>query len=65
MRKVPLAPWKPERIRETLVVPKDAGTWALVIDIVDDVSGSYAALGRAPAVALFEVVPPRGIAPVE
>jgi hypothetical protein len=65
LRKVPLAPGKVERIRETLVVPTDAGTWALVIDIVDDVSGSYAALGSAPAVALFEVVPPRGIAPVE
>jgi hypothetical protein len=65
LRKVPLAPGKLERIRETLVVPTDAGTWALVIDIVDDVSGSYAALGSAPAVALFEVVPPRGIAPVE
>ncbi len=65
LRKVPLAPGTLERIRETLVVPKDVGRWALVIDIVDDVAGSYAALGSAPAVALFEVVPPRGIEPVE
>jgi hypothetical protein len=65
LRKLPLAPGALERIRETLVVPKEAGSWALVIDIVDDVAGSYAALGSAPAVALFEVVPPRGIAPVE
>ena len=46
-------------------MPKAAGRWALVIDIVDDVAGSYAALGSAPAVALFEVVAPRGIDPVE
>jgi hypothetical protein len=65
LRELPLAPGALERIRETLVVPSEAGSWALVIDIVDDVAGSYAALGSAPAVALFEVVPPRGIAPVE
>ena len=65
LRKVPLAPGALERIRETLVVPREVGRWALVIDIVDDVAGSYAALGSAPAVALFEVVAPRGIAPVE
>ena len=65
LRKVPLAPGTLERVRETLVVPRDAGRWALVVDIVDDVAGSYAALGSAPAVALFEVVPPRGIAVVE
>ena len=46
-------------------MPKEVGRWALVIDIVDDVAGSYAALGSAPAVALFEVVAPRGIEPVE
>jgi hypothetical protein len=63
--KAPLAAGALERIRETLVVPKEVGRWALVIDVVDDVAGSYAALGSAPAVALFEVVPPRGLAPVE
>ncbi len=65
LRKVPLAPGALERIRETLLVPRDVGRWALVIDIVDDVVGSYAAIGSAPAVALFEVVAPRGIQPVE
>ena len=65
LRKVPLAPGALERIRETLVVPKEVGRWALVVDIVDDVAGSYASLGSAPAVALFEVVVPRGIEPVE
>ncbi len=65
LRKVPLAPGALERIRETLVVPTDVGRWALVIDIVDDVAGSYATLGSAPAVALFDVVAPRGIEPVE
>jgi hypothetical protein len=63
--RVPLAPGQLERIRETLVVPEPAGRWALVVDIVDDVAGSFAALGSAPAVALFEVVPARGIEPVE
>jgi hypothetical protein len=65
LRRVPLAPGALERIRKTLVVPEDAGRWALVIDIVDDVAGSYAALGSAPAVALFEVVAPRGIESIE
>ena len=65
LRDVPLAPGRIVRIRETLVVPQQVGHWALVVDIVDDVAGSFAALGSAPAVALFEVVPPRGIDVVE
>ena len=48
LRKVPLAPGALERIRETIVVPQDAGRWALVIDIVDDVAGSYAAHRQRP-----------------
>jgi hypothetical protein len=65
LRAVPLAPGRMVRVRETLVVPDEVGRWALVVDIVDDDAGSFAALGSAPAVALFDVVPPRGIAPVE
>ena len=58
LAKVPLAPGALARIRQTLVVPSQPGRWALVMDIEDDVAGSYAALGSAPAVALFEVVTP-------
>ncbi len=65
LRSVPLAPGAMVRIRRTLVAPAQVGHWALVIDVVDDVDGSFAALGSAPAVALFEVVPPRGIEAVE
>jgi hypothetical protein len=65
LRKVPLSPGALERVRGTLVVPTEVGRWALVIDIVDEVAGSYAALGSAPAVTLFDVVPPRGLAPIE
>ena len=60
--KVPLAPDTEARVRQTLVVPSEPGRWALVMDIKDDVAGSYAALGSAPAVALFEVVTPPAVA---
>ena len=63
--KVPLAPDTEARIRQTLVVPSQPGRWALVMDIEDDVAGSYAALGSAPAVALFEVVTPPALAVAE
>jgi hypothetical protein len=65
LRAVPLAPGAMVRIRETLAVPEQVGHWALVIDVVDDVDGSFTTLGSAPGVALFEVVPPRGIEVVE
>ena len=65
LRRVPLTPGRLARISHTLVVPRELGRWALVVDVVDEVDGSYAALGSAPAVALFEVVAPRGIEPVE
>ncbi len=65
LRRVPLQIGHMIRIRETLRVPDEVGRWALVVDVVDDLDGSFAALGSAPAVALFEVVPPRGIEVVE
>jgi len=37
------------------------GRWALVVDVEDSIVGSFATLGNAPAVALFDVVPPRRI----
>ena len=36
-------------------VPATPGQWALVIDLVNDVDGSFAAQGSEPAVALFDV----------
>ena len=46
-----------------LLAPASPGAWALVVDIVDDVDGSFAALGSAPAVQVFElVVSPHGAA---
>ena len=65
LRTVPLAPGELATVRAVLTAPEALGAWALVVDIVDDVDGSYAALGSAPAVHVFEVVTPRGIAPVE
>lgn len=62
---VPLEPGELAEVRATLQVPEALGAWALVVDIVDDVDGSFAALGSAPAAQRFEVVTPRGIVPVE
>jgi hypothetical protein len=62
---VPLAPGEMVTLRDTLVAPSAIGRWALVIDVVDDVDGSYAALGSEPAVAEIEVVAPRGLDPQE
>jgi hypothetical protein len=57
---VPLAPGEMVTVRDTLVAPSALGRWALVIDVIDDVDGSYAALGSEPAVAEIEVVAQRG-----
>ena len=65
LRATPLAPGRLVRVSQDLAVPGRVGRWALVVDIVDDVAGSFAALGSAPAVALFDVVAPRGIEVVE
>lgn len=57
---VPLAPGDMAELRAALKVPDELGTWALVTDVVDDVDGSYAALGSQPSVVVIEVVAPRG-----
>ena len=62
---MPLAPGELGRFRGDLRVPDQLGRWALVLDVEDALVGSYAALGSAPAVAIFEVVPPRGIEPID
>jgi hypothetical protein len=62
---VTLDPGRSTRLHEKLPVPATPGRWALVVDLVNDVDGSFAALGSAPAVAVFDVVGPPGDAPAE
>jgi hypothetical protein len=62
---VPLDPGQMARYRGALTVPSELGTWALVVDVEDSIVGSFAAQGNAPAVAVFQVVPARGIDPVD
>jgi hypothetical protein len=65
LRRVPLAPGRLVQVSAEILAPDAPGTWALVIDVVDDVDGSFAALGSAPAVHEFLVVAARGIAPLD
>ena len=50
-------------IDTSIRAPSAMGRWALALDIVDDVSGSFAKLGSKPAVILVDVVAPRGRGP--
>ena len=50
-----LAPGRLMRVDAHVVAPSTPGTWALVVDVMDDVDGSFAALGSAPAVQVFQV----------
>jgi hypothetical protein len=63
--RVPLEPGEMVRVRGSIGAPAVAGRWALVVDVVDDVDGSYAALGSEPAVAEIDVVAARGRDPQE
>ena len=62
---VPLAPGEMVTVRDTIPAPAAKGRWALVIDVIDDVDGSFAALGSEPAVAELDVVAARGRNPQE
>ena len=44
----------------SLRAPWAIGRWALTIDIVDDIDGSYARIGSEPAVMLLDVIAPKG-----
>jgi hypothetical protein len=61
---LPLDPGQSAQLSATLDSPATPGTWALVIDVQDDLDGSYAVLGSAPGVQLFEIVPERGMAAI-
>lgn len=52
---VPLEPGGWMNIRATLLVPAEPGAWGLVIDLEDNLEGSFAALGSAPASRVYEV----------
>jgi hypothetical protein len=56
LQAVPLAPGSLVAVPAKLVAPASPGAWALVVDVVDDVDGSFASLGSAPAVQAFQVV---------
>jgi len=56
LRAVPLTLDRFTTVRVRLVAPEAPGRWALVVDVVDNVEGSFAALGSAPAVHAFDVV---------
>jgi hypothetical protein len=55
---VPLDPRSAQLIDTTIAAPIDPGYWRLVIDVVDDASGSIARLGSAPGVIVVEVLAP-------
>jgi hypothetical protein len=60
---VPLAVGKWAEVKAGLTVPATPGKWALVVDVEDDVDGSFAALGSAPDVAVFDVLPASAFGP--
>jgi hypothetical protein len=45
-------------VQATVQLPTAAGRWTLMIDVVDDVAGSYTALGSAPGRIVVEVGAP-------
>ncbi len=58
--RIPLGPGRRKVVDASLRVPAGLGRWALAIDVMDDVDGSFAALGSAPAFQAFDVVAPQG-----
>jgi hypothetical protein len=62
---IALEPGRHTRVSTTLAVPAEPGRWALVVDVVDDIDGSFAAGGSAPGVAIFRVLPAPVIEGVE
>jgi hypothetical protein len=56
LRPVPVDPGETIRVNAAVQAPEVPGRWALVIDVTDDIEGSFATTGSRPAVALLEVV---------
>lgn len=57
---VPLDAGRHIDVDARLRTPWATGRWALVVDVVDDIDGSYARLGSEPAVLVLDVVAPKG-----
>lgn len=55
---LPLRPDSAMRVREKVRTPGVPGTWALTLDVVDRIDGSFAAGGSAPTTLLLEIVAP-------
>jgi hypothetical protein len=53
---LPLAPGQSVAIAATIATPTGPGRWALMLDIVDDVDGSFAAHGSRPGAILVDLV---------
>jgi hypothetical protein len=60
LAEVPLEAGEIETLHEVITAPETLGRWAFVVDVVDDVDGSYAAMGSEPGVVYVDVVAPRG-----
>ena len=57
---VPLDAGRHILVDGSLRAPWAIGRWALTIDVVDDIDGSYARIGSEPAVLLLDVIAPKG-----
>jgi hypothetical protein len=53
---LPLAPGEALEIHATLATPTTPGRWTLVLDLVDDVDGSFAAHGSKPGMVSVDLV---------
>jgi hypothetical protein len=53
---LPLAPGTSARISASIATPTIPGQWALMLDIVDDADGSFAAHGSRPGAILVDLV---------
>ena len=65
LESVPLDAGRHIDVDTRLRTPWAIGRWALVVDVVDDIDGSYARIGSEPAVMVLDVVPPMSRAAVD
>jgi hypothetical protein len=55
---LPLRPDSAMRVRVKVRTPGVPGTWALTLDVVDRIDGSFATGGSAPTTLLLEILAP-------
>jgi hypothetical protein len=56
LARVPLAPGRQIVARASIQAPATTGRWAIVVDVEDDIDGSYASLGSRPGSVMLSVV---------